>query len=83
LFGIIPTMCERWRLNKLHSPELDSLYTLFGGMAVMRIPWHDPTNMVVTASRHNSSIPVGEIYGTMAASGVQIAPLPDDTIEEA
>jgi hypothetical protein len=52
-------------------------------MAVMRIPWHDPTNMVVTASRRNSSIPVDEIYGTMATSGVQIAPLPDDTIEEA
>jgi hypothetical protein len=52
-------------------------------MAVMRIPWHDPTNMVVTTSRCNSSIPVDEIYGTMAASGVQIAPLPDDTIEEA
>jgi hypothetical protein len=76
-------MYERWTLNELYSSELDRLHTLFGGMAVMRIPWHDPTNMVVTASRCNSSIPVDEIYGTMAASGVQIPPLPDDTIEEA
>lgn len=49
----------------------------------MQIAGFEPTDVMVTAARRNSSIPVNEIYGATAASDVQIAPLLDETIEEA
>jgi hypothetical protein len=53
------------------------------GMAHMRLPGHEPTIIMEISSHRNASLPVDEIYGAMAVSGIQITPLKNETMEQA
>jgi len=61
----------------------DRLKTEFPGMAYMRLPEHELTRIMEISSYRKASLPVDEIYGAMAVSGVQITPLKNETIEQA
>ena len=87
LFRIIPRFCDKMQLEVLHYQTPDAgfnrFYTHFEGMAATRIAGHDPTRVMEIAETRIASIPVDEVYGAMAASGIQIRPLPEETREEA
>ena len=86
-FRAIPSFCGNMMLRKLNrqSPDagIERLHTQFDGMADMRIAGHDQTRVMELAVSRTASLPVDEIYGTMAASGVQIPPVPGEMKEEA
>ena len=86
-FAAIPSLCNQLFLKEMGATLTDSefvrLQRLFIGMADMRMAGHEPTRVMEIAADRSSSIPVDEIYGAMAASGVAITPLPDETIDEA
>lgn len=52
-------------------------------MASMRLPGQEPIMMMECTAVRESSLPVDEIYGAMAVSGVQITPLKNETIDQA
>jgi hypothetical protein len=87
LFMVIPNLCSQFYLEGMHPALVDSefarLHKTLVGMGDMRRAGHEPTRVMEIAANRSSSIPADEIYGAMAASGVEITPLPDEMRERA
>jgi hypothetical protein len=86
-FSAIPELCTYLYLGEvIWAPPgsgFERLLTLFLGMARMRSPGMEPTRIMEITALRKASLPVDEIYGAMALSGVQITPLKNETIEQA
>ncbi|KAE9369277.1 hypothetical protein N431DRAFT_427464 [Stipitochalara longipes BDJ] len=86
-FRAIPSFCTLMYLKELSQQSPDAgfnrLHDRFNSMAIMRIAAHDRTRVMEIIADRASSLPVDGVYGAMAASGVQISPLPNETKEEA
>jgi hypothetical protein len=86
-FWAIPELCIYLNLREVTKAPPGSgfrrLREEFNGMAYMRLPGHDSTRIMEIASFRKASLPVDEIYGAMAVSGVQIKPMQNETIEQA
>jgi hypothetical protein len=86
-FCAIPELCIYLNLREVTKAPPGSgfrrLREEFNGMAYMRLPGHEPTRIMEISSPRKASLPVDEIYGAMAVSGVQITPLKNETIDQA
>ena len=86
-FNSIPGLYEYLGLSEItQEPSgsgFDRVKIEFRGMAYMRLPGHEPTTIMEISSHRKASLPVDEIYGAMAVSGIQITPLKNETVEQA
>lgn len=87
LFQAIPGLCDELGIREcmLRDPgtEFAVLYTHFSGMANCRLGEIDRTRVMELLGNRKASVPVDEVYGVMAASGVEMHTVVGETKEQA
>ena len=74
LFMALPDICETLSINESIGGNYASLYHYYRGMVAASMGTIDRTRVMELLGNRTASVPVDEIYGTMAASGVTIDP---------
>ncbi|KAF2187471.1 HET domain protein [Zopfia rhizophila CBS 207.26] len=86
-FQAVPGLCDQLGITECmsRSPESEFaiLHTHFSGMASQRLGDGERTRIMELLGNRNATVPVDEVYGVMAASGVEIAPVPGESRERA
>lgn len=84
----IPGLCSDFMIqeclnNGQPRAEFALLYTHFSGMSSCHLGDVEKTRVMELLGNRSSTVPVDEVYGAMAASGVEIQPLRGETREKA
>ena len=79
----LPDICETLNITECVLGPYTVLYQYYRGMAGVRMGATDRTRVMELLGNRIASLPVDEIFGTMAASGVVIAQLNVQSKEEA
>ena len=74
LFLALPDICETLSIHECIGGKYAPLYHYYRGMVAASMGTIDRTRVMELLGNRNASVPVDEIYGTMAASGVTIDP---------
>jgi hypothetical protein len=88
-FVAIPGLCEQFEIiectfrGKSIYNEYELLFSHFAGMAASRIGATDRTRIMEMLGNRHAFLPVDEVYGTMAASTVEISIVPKESRESA
>jgi hypothetical protein len=86
-FQAIPGLCDQLQiiecLSRDPASEFGILHSHFSGMANSRLGDIDRTRIMELLGNRKATVPVDEVYGIMAASGVEIVPVPLETKEQA
>lgn len=83
LFSALPDVCDTLGIDECLGSEFDKLYGYFSGMSNLRLKRCDRTRVMELLGNRTAELPRDEVYGVMAASGVQIPPLSVETKEGA
>ena len=83
LFIAIPDICETLNIAECIMGKYSILYHHYRGMAGARLGQIDRTRVMELLGNRTASLPVDEVFGTMAASGVVIEQLGVESKEEA
>ncbi|KAL2051862.1 hypothetical protein ABVK25_007777 [Lepraria finkii] len=83
LFLAIPDICETLKVAECIMGKYSILYHHYRGMAGARLGQIDRTRVMELLGNRTASLPVDEVFGTMAASGVVIEQLGVQSREEA
>lgn len=87
LFQAIPGLCDqlfiRECISRSSNSEFAILYTHFSGMANSRLNTIDRTRTMELLGNRKATVPVDEVYGIMAACGVEIDCIYGELKEEA
>jgi hypothetical protein len=86
-FQAIPGLCDQLEIEEciFRTPgtEFVILHTHFSGMANSRLGDIERTRIMELLGNRKATVPVDEVYGIMAASGVEIKPVQGETRERA
>ncbi|OAL54556.1 HET domain protein [Pyrenochaeta sp. DS3sAY3a] len=86
-FQALPTICNRLDLEECYprtpKSEFEVLYSHFAGMANSRLGLLDRTRNMELLGNRRATVAVDEVYGIMAACGVEIKPITGESREEA
>lgn len=74
LFLALPDICETLSIDECIGGKYTPLYRYYRGMVGASMGAIDRTRVMELLGNRTASVPVDEIYGTMAASGVTIDP---------
>ena len=74
LFLALPDICETLSIHECIGGKYAPLYHYYRGMVATSMGTIDRTRVMELLGNRTASVPVDEIYGTMAASGVTIDP---------
>ena len=83
LFLALPDICETLSIHECIGGRYAPLYHYYRGMVAASTGTIDRTRVMELLGNRTASVPVDEIYGTMAASGVIIDPKNLDSKETA
>lgn len=72
LFAALPDICDTLVIDECLGKEFQKIYSFFSGMANCRFGRGDKTRVMELLGNRNASVPCDEVYGVMAASGVEI-----------
>ncbi|PNP61191.1 hypothetical protein FNYG_14108 [Fusarium nygamai] len=79
LFSALPDICDTLRIEECFGDEFHRLYSYFSGMANMRLARGDRTRVMELLGNRSAELPRDEVYGIMAASGVEISTSTSET----
>lgn len=86
-FQAIPGLCDQLQITECLSrepgSEFEVLFSYFSGMANSRLGDIEQTRIMELLGNRKATVAVDEVYGIMAASGVEILPRRKETKEEA
>jgi hypothetical protein len=84
-FQAIPGLCEQLEIQecigRTPGSEFTLLHTHFSGIASLRLGHAEKTRIMELSGCRKATVPVDEVYGVMAASGVEIEPVVGETRE--
>lgn len=83
LFVAIPDVCETLNIEECIMGKYSVLYHYYRGMTGARLKQIDRTRVMELLGNRTASLPVDEVFGTMAASGVFIDELDIESPAEA
>ncbi|KAF1844993.1 uncharacterized protein K460DRAFT_416329 [Cucurbitaria berberidis CBS 394.84] len=87
LFQALPGLCDQLCITECISRAPESefavLYTHFSGMANSRLGAIEPTRVMELLGNRKATVAVDEVYGIMAACGVEIEPIIGESREAA
>jgi hypothetical protein len=87
LFQAIPGLCDQLRIQECMSRDPESqlgiLHTHFSGMVNSRLTKIDRTRTMELLGNRKATVPVDEVYGIMAACGVEIEPIAGESRNQA
>lgn len=87
LFAALPDICDTLNIDECIGDEFDRLYGYLSGMATQRLDrfqgWCDTTRVMELLGNRSAELPRDEVYGIMAASGVEIPPETTEIREDA
>ena len=72
LFAALPDICDTLHIEECLGSEFQKVYSFFSGMANTRLGRGDRTRVMELLGNRSASVPCDEVYGVMAASGVEI-----------
>ncbi|KXS94094.1 hypothetical protein AC578_10526 [Pseudocercospora eumusae] len=75
----LPDICNTLAIEECLTPKFDVLHGYFAGMANARLRNIDQTRIMELPGNRSASVAVDEVYGVMAASGVTVQPMSDET----
>ncbi|KAF7191867.1 hypothetical protein HII31_06912 [Pseudocercospora fuligena] len=75
----LPDICNTLAIEECLTSEFDVLQGYFAGMANVRLKNIDQTRIMELPGNRSASVAVDEVYGVMAASGVTVQPVADET----
>jgi hypothetical protein len=87
LFQALPGLCDQLGvfrdIGRGEGEECSILYSHFSGMANCHLNAIDRTRIMELLGNRQATVPVDEVYGVMAASGVEIQPVERESREQA
>lgn len=83
MFVALPDVCETLNITECVMGPYAVLYQYYRGMAGVRMGTVDRTRVMELLGNRKASVPVDEVYGVMAASGVIVAQMDVQSKEEA
>ncbi|KAJ5910546.1 HET domain protein [Penicillium tannophilum] len=89
LFIAIPRLCDEFDLTEctIRGVSIKNGYSLisshFSGMAASRLRYIERTRVMELLGNRQATVPVDEVYGIMAATGVEISVRPQESRESA
>ncbi|KAJ6115338.1 HET domain protein [Penicillium sp. IBT 16267x] len=89
LFIAIPCLCDEFGITEctIRGASINNNYSLlfshFPGMAACRIKAKERTRVMELLGNRQATVPVDEVYGIMAATGVEISVQPKESRESA
>lgn len=89
LFVAIPRLCEEFEITecKVRGVSMNSgcslIFSHFYGMAASRVRSIERTRVMELLGNRQATVPVDEVYGIMAATGVEISVQPKESRESA
>ncbi|EME81631.1 uncharacterized protein MYCFIDRAFT_138566 [Pseudocercospora fijiensis CIRAD86] len=75
----LPDICNTLAIEECLTPKFDVLHGYFAGMANARLKNIDQTRIMELPGNRSASVAVDEVYGVMAAAGVTVLPMADET----
>ena len=78
LFSALPGICDTLSIDECFGGDFERLYGYFSGMSNLRLKRCDRTRVRELLGNRSTALPRDEVYGVMAASGVEI---PTQSIE--
>lgn len=72
LLSALPDVCDTLNIDECFEDEFHNLYAYFSGMSNMRLKRGDRTRVMELLGNRSAMLPRDEVYGIMAASGVEI-----------
>lgn len=86
-FQATPGLCDQLQITECLSrepgTEFEILWSYFSGMANSRLGDIEPTRIMELLGNRKATVPVDEVYGIIAPSGIEIVPIPKETKEQA
>jgi hypothetical protein len=83
LFSALPTICNTLDIEECIGDEFDKLYAFFSGMANCRLRQIEQTRVMELLGNRKATVECDEVYGVMAASGIEIPAVKGETKEQA
>lgn len=83
LFSALPNICDTLIIDECIGDKFDKLYSFFSGMANSRIRRIDRTRVMELLGNRKATVECDEVYGVMAASGVEISTIKGEEKEQA
>ena len=72
LLSALPDICDTLNIEECLEDEFTNMYGYFSGMSSMRLNKGDRTRVMELLGNRSAELPRDEVYGIMAASGVEI-----------
>ncbi|RSL40047.1 hypothetical protein CEP54_016203 [Fusarium duplospermum] len=79
LFPALPDICDTLIIEECLGDEFHRLFSYFSGMANSRLARGDRTRVMELLGNRSAELPRDEVYGIMAASGVEISTSTSET----
>ncbi|KAH8671588.1 heterokaryon incompatibility protein-domain-containing protein [Xylariales sp. PMI_506] len=73
LFPALPAVCDAFAIAECIGGQFDKLYGYFSGMANCRLGATDRTRVMELLGNRQATVESDEVYGVMAAAGVEIS----------
>jgi hypothetical protein len=83
LFSALPNICNTLDFGECIGDEFDRLYGFFSGMANCRLRQIEKTRVMELLGNRSATVECDEVYGVMAASGIEIATVKGEGKEQA
>lgn len=83
VISALPDICNTLAIEECLVPEFRVLDSHFAGMANARLQIIDRTRIMELPGNRKATVPVDEVYGCMAASGVILSPTSGETKADA
>ena len=72
LLSALPDICDTLNIEECLGDDFANMYAYFSGMANLRLKRCDRTRVMELLGNRSADLPRDEVYGIMAASGVEI-----------
>ncbi|KAH6647830.1 heterokaryon incompatibility [Truncatella angustata] len=82
LFSSLPVICDTLIIEECMGGEFDKLYKFFSGMANVRLRRGDRTRVMELLGNRKATVECDEVYGVMAASGVEVSVMKNEKKEQ-
>ncbi|KAI1326771.1 heterokaryon incompatibility protein-domain-containing protein [Xylariaceae sp. FL0255] len=83
LFPALTSICDTLVIDECLGDEFNKLYSFFSGMANSRMRRVDRTRVMELLGNRKATVECDEVYGVMAASGVEITTIKGESKEQA